>query len=60
VLLEHGRRLAAHVGAEWLAVTFDGSRDQAAVCQVQTWPDLADTSTREGLVHALTDSGARS
>jgi hypothetical protein len=60
VLLEHGRRLAAHLGAEWLAVTFDGSHDQAAVCEVQTWPDLADASTREGLVHALTGSGARS
>ena len=60
VLLEHGRRLAAHVGAEWLAVTFDGNHEQAAVCQVETWPDLADASTREGLVHALIGSGARS
>jgi hypothetical protein len=60
VLLEHGRRLAAHAGAEWLAVTFDGSHDQAAVCQVETWPDLADASTREGLVHALIGDGARS
>ena len=60
VLLEHGRRLAAQVGAEWLAVTFDGGHDQAAVCQVQTWPDLADPNTRETLVHALGDSGAES
>jgi len=57
VLLEHGRRLATKVGAEWLAVTFDGGHDQAAVCQVETWPDLADSSLRETLVHALTGSG---
>lgn len=60
VLLEHGRRLAAQVGAEWLAVTFDGGHDQAAVCQVQTWPDLADPSTHETLIHALSDFGAES
>lgn len=60
VLPEHARRLAAQVRAEWLAVTFDGGHDQAAVCQVETWPDLADPSTREALVHALTDSGAGS
>lgn len=60
VLLEHGRRLAAQVRAEWLAVTFDGDDDQAAVCQVQTWPDLADPGTRAALVHALTGSGAGS
>ena len=53
VLPEHARRLAAQVRAEWLAVTFDGGHDQAAVCQVETWPDLADPRTREALVHAL-------
>jgi hypothetical protein len=60
VLLEHSRRLAAQVRAEWLTVTFDGHHEQAAVCHVETWPDLADPGTREILVHALTDSGARS
>lgn len=60
VLLEHGRRLAARVGAEWLAVSFDAGHGQAAVCQVETWPDLADPSTREVLAHALTESGAGS
>jgi hypothetical protein len=60
VLLKHGRRLAAQVGVEWLVVTFDGGHDHAAVCQVQTWPDLADPSTRETLIHALSDSGAES
>jgi hypothetical protein len=60
VLLEHARRLAAQVRVEWLAVLFDGDDHQAAACQVQTWPDLADPAIREALVHALTGSGAGS
>jgi hypothetical protein len=60
VLLEHGRRLAAQIRAEWLAVTFDGHDDQAAVCRVQTWPDLADPGTRAVLAHALTGQGTGS